>query len=119
MLDTNEVNAEIKRNSMKPVFTDGVIVGLRLKTKAKKNTDLSKPVEPKNMNIAGGMIEVVFTDVSKQMPLGIFILDRQTAEELKIALNQTTEKLDELLKSNDLSKLMPKQDNRHADNSYR
>jgi hypothetical protein len=120
MIDASEVNAEIKRRGMAPIFTDGVMVGLRLRTKTKSGISSKEPVDPSNLDIVGGLIEMVFVDNSKQQPLGVFIFDRQTAEELRNALNETITKFDEFLRSKDLSRLMPKHgEERGEQQSYR
>ncbi len=107
MIDAQQIDELIRREGMKPIFSDGAIIGFRLSTRAKKPIDTTRPLRPDQLDVTGGMIEMVFVDQSKQQPLGRFVVDRSTAEMMLQMLSDTIRKFDETMKNNDLTKLMP------------
>lgn len=107
MIDAQQIDELIRKEGMKPVFADGVILGFRLSARAKKPMDAKQPIRPEQLDVAGGMIEIVFVDQSKQQPLGRYIFDRNTAEAVLQMLADTVKKFDETMEKKDITKLMP------------
>ncbi len=119
MINNEEIVQSIKNQGMKPIFSDGLITGFRLKAQPKK--DKKGVIKPdQGVDIVSGLIEITFVDTSKQEALGVFVIDRQTAEEMRTVLNETIKKFDETM-GKKLSDIMPKQPQGKQDSqtSYR
>ncbi len=119
MINNDEIIQSIKSQGMKPIFSDGLITGFRLKAQPKKDKK-GMFKQDQNVDIVSGLIEITFVDTSKQEALGVFVIDRQTAEEMRTVLNETIKKFDETM-GKKLSDILPKpqQGKQDAQTSYR
>jgi hypothetical protein len=117
MIDNVQVEEKAGQTGMKSIFADGAVLGARFKGVTKQTP--GKNPEKQQVNITGGLIEITFVDSGRQQPLGRFVFDRQTAQEILVSLNDAIAKFDETIKQNDLSKLMPKKQPEKTDKSYR
>lgn len=114
MANPADIDQSIKSNDIKPISSDGFLVGLRIKA---KNMN-PKEVKPETATPVSGLLEITFVDESKQQALGRFLIDRTTADELSRALIETIKKFDEVMGKEGLTKLLPKSAKRD-DSSYR
>ncbi len=116
MPDARQVNENIVRDSIHPIFADGFLVSFRIRAKNAKHADSKL----EDATPIGGLIEIVFVDESRQQPLGRFIIDRTTAEELSIVLNDSIKKFDSAMSKGGLSGILPKKEAKSGnDPSYR
>ena len=81
---TSELNENIKRVGMLPVFADSVSIATRIKGNKKGEMQ--------------GFLEIIFMDSTKNQPLGRFVLDSFTAGDLERVLQDSLKKLNEILK---------------------
>ncbi|HIH50161.1 MAG: hypothetical protein ABSE71_03915 [Candidatus Micrarchaeaceae archaeon] len=121
MADQAIIEESIKAEGLKPIFSDGFLIGFRFKTKPKQNRANLNPanLKPEDTDVISGLIEMTFVDESKQMALGRFIIDRETAENLSNVLVETIKRFDQVMGKGGLSKLMPKNAEKADNKSYR
>lgn len=115
MADAAHIEESIKKNDVKPIFADGFLTSFRIKARNTKGAS----AKPEDVTPIGGLIELIFVDESKQQALGRFVLDRVTTEELAKTLIDTIKKFDDVMGKGGLSKILPKNQPKQSDPSYR
>lgn len=121
MADPAQIDESIKSNDIRPIFSDGFLIGFRFKTRPKNAQAGAKQasMKPEDADVVSGLIEITFVDESKQQALSRFVIDRETAENLSRGLIETIKKFDEVMGKEGLSKILPKSTERQSNNSYR
>ncbi len=115
MANPTEIAQSAKINGIKPIFTDGFLIGFRFKAKNGKQTE----VKLEELTATSGLLEITFVDESMQQALGRFILNRDVAEDLTKVLTESIKKFDEAMAKGGLARVIPKQEQKSPDTTYR
>jgi len=103
-----QLNINLAKSKLKPLFADEIALLVKIKAKKKDNGEVEKE----------GHISIIFIDITKQQPIGEFVISRTTAKDFIINLNQTIINLDKELASKDMPK-PPEIKTTGRDTSYR
>jgi len=89
-----QLNLNLARSKLKPLFADEIALLIRIKAKKKDNGEVEKEAH----------ISIIFLDVTKQQPVGEFVISKTTAKDFIVNLNQTLINLDKELASKEMPK---------------